>query len=76
MGMFALKTGYIVTEKTNSGIIYGYIDYNGEVLVEPKYESITRALEYQNEDDIYLICMERGKKGVIRNIFINNISMV
>ena len=62
-----LKTGYIVTEKTSSGIIYGYIDYNGEMLVEPKYESITRALEYQNEDDIYLICMERGKKGVIKN---------
>lgn len=62
-----LKTGYIVTEKTNSGIIYGYIDYNGEMLVEPKYENITRALEYQNEDDIYLIFMERGKKGVIKN---------
>lgn len=62
-----LKTGYIVTEKTKSGIIYGYIDYNGEMLVEPKYESITRALEYQNEEDIYLIFMERGKKGVIKN---------
>ncbi len=62
-----LRTGYIVTEKTNSGIIYGYIDYNGEMLVEPKYENITRALEYQNEDDIYLIFMERGKKGVIKN---------
>lgn len=62
-----LRTGYIVTEKTNSGIIYGYIDYNGEILVEPKYENITRALEYQNEDDIYLIFMERGKKGVIKN---------
>ena len=62
-----LKTGYIVTEKTKSGIIYGYIDYNGEMLIEPKYENITRALEYQNEDDIYLIFMERGKKGVIKN---------
>ena len=62
-----LKTGYIVTEKTKTGIIYGYIDYNGEMLVEPKYENITRALEYQNEDDIYLIFMERGKKGVIKN---------
>lgn len=62
-----LKTGYIVTEKTSTGIIYGYIDYNGKMLVEPKYESITRALEYQNEDDIYLIFMNRGKKGVIKN---------
>lgn len=62
-----LKTGYIVSEKTSTGIIYGYIDYNGEVLVLPKYESITRALEYQNEDDIYLVFMEKGKKGVIKN---------
>ena len=62
-----LKTGYIVTEKTSTGIIYGYIDYNGKMLVEPKYESITRALEYQNEDDIFLIVMNRGKKGVIKN---------
>lgn len=62
-----LKTGYVVTEKTSTGIIYGYIDYNGKILVEPKYESISRALEYQNEDDIYLIFMNRGKKGVIKN---------
>ena len=62
-----LKTGYIVSEKTPTGIIYGYIDYNGEVLVEPKYESISRALEYENENDIYLIFMDHGKKGVIKN---------
>ena len=37
------------------------------MLLEPKYESITRALEYENEDDIYLIFMDGGKKGVIKN---------
>ena len=37
------------------------------MLVEPEYESISRALEYENEDDIYLIFMENGKKGVIQN---------
>lgn len=62
-----LKTGYIVSERTDSGIIFGYIDYNGKMLVEPEYESISRALEYENEDDIYLIFMENGKKGVIQN---------
>lgn len=60
------KTGYIISEKTDTGIIYGYINYKGKVLIEPKYESITRALEYDKED-IYLIVMENGKKGVIRN---------
>ena len=62
-----LKTGYIVSEKTSTGIIYGYIDYNGKVLVEPQYELISRALEYENEEDIYLIFMDHGKKGVIKN---------
>ncbi len=61
-----LKTGYIISEKTNSGIIYGYIDYKGKTLISPKYESISRSLEYDNED-IYLVVMENGKKGVVKN---------
>lgn len=60
------KTGYIVSEKTNTGIIYGYINYEGKMLIEPKYELITRCLEY-DEDDVYLIFMNNGKKGVIKN---------
>jgi hypothetical protein len=60
------KTGYIISEKTNSGIIYGYIDYNGKMIIEPKYESITRCLEYE-DDDIYLVFMQNGKKGVMKN---------
>ena len=61
-----LRTGYIISEKTSSGIIYGYVDYTGKMIIEPKYESITRALEYE-DDDVYLIFMDRGKKGVIKN---------
>lgn len=61
-----LKTGYIVSEKTSSGIIYGYIDYNGKMIISPKYEDISRALEYDT-NDIYLIFMDKGKKGVIKN---------
>jgi len=58
--------GYIVSEKTKAGIMYGYINSNGKMLVSTKYESISRAREYE-EDDIYLIFMENGKKGVIKN---------
>lgn len=61
-----LKTGYIISEKTNSGIIYGYIDYNGKMLISPKYEDITRVLEY-DDNEIYLIFMDKGKKGVIKD---------
>ena len=60
------KTGYITKIKTKTGDIFGYIDYRGKVIIEAKYEAIERVLEY-NEDDTYLICMNRGKKGVYRN---------
>lgn len=60
------KTGYIISEKTKTGILYGYSDYTGKILVEPKYESITRIQE-NSKDDIFLIFMDRGKKGVLEN---------
>lgn len=60
------KTGYIVAKKTKTGIDFGYIDYQGNTLLEPKYETLERALEY-DEDDIYLIAMQKGKKGVFKN---------
>jgi hypothetical protein len=36
------------------------------MIIEPKYESITRCLEYE-DDDIYLVFMQNGKKGVMKN---------
>ena len=61
------KAGYVVSEKTNTGIIYGYINYEGKMLVEPKYESITRLSDDVEDEDVYLVFMENGKKGVIKN---------
>ncbi len=60
------RTGYIISEKTSKGIFFGYIDYSGKMLVEPKYELISRFPEYEDEV-IYLYFMENGKKGVIKN---------
>lgn len=60
------KTGYITKEKTKTGDIFGYIDFNGKTILETKYEAIERALEYE-ENELYLICMNRGKKGVYKN---------
>ena len=39
---------------------------NGEILLNVKYESLERALEY-DDNNIYLIAMENGKKGVFKN---------
>lgn len=67
------NTGYIISEKTKEGIIYGYANSDGKIIVEPKYESISRAIE-GSSSKIYLIVMERGKKGVLEdgNILIKN----
>ncbi|MGN1299555.1 MAG: WG repeat-containing protein [Candidatus Scatovivens sp.] len=60
------KTGYITKIKTNSGDIFGYIDYKGNIIIDTKYESIERVLEYE-DNEVYLICMDRGKKGVYKD---------
>lgn len=60
-------TGYIVSLKTDTGIIYGYIDYMGNEMLKPEYETITRVLEYDDTDDIYIIVRNQGKKGVFKN---------
>ena len=60
------KAGFIVSEKNKNGINYGYIDYKGKSILDTKYESIERTLEY-DEEDIFLIVMQNGKKGVFKN---------
>ena len=60
------NTGYIVSIKTNNGIMYGYYNSTGKKVLDTKYESITRVLEYEDEAN-YLIVMSNGKKGVLRN---------
>ena len=60
-------SGYIVSIKTDTGIMYGYIDYKGDELLKTEYETITRVLEYDDKDDIYLVVRNNGKKGVFKN---------
>ena len=60
------KTGYIVAQKAKDGINFGYIDAKGNVVLDTKYEAIERALEYDDEN-AYLIAMQKGKKGVFKN---------
>lgn len=60
------KTGYIVSQKNKDGVSFGYVDYKGKIILDTKYETLERALEY-DEEDIYLIVMQKGKKGVFKN---------
>lgn len=59
--------GYIVSSKTDTGVMYGYIDYTGKSVLSLQYETISRVLEYDNKNDIYLVVRNKGKKGVFKN---------
>ena len=58
--------GYIVSKTKEEGYRYGYINLNGKELVEPKYNDLYRITE-KNSKDIYIICAENGKYGLIIN---------
>ena len=60
------QAGYIIGIKTSNGFMYGYLDYDGEEMLDQKFESISRVPKY-NTSDYYLIVMNNGKKGVYKN---------
>lgn len=60
------KAGYIVGTKGKNGFTYGYLNNFAEKVLDGDFESITRVLKY-DDDNIYLIVMTNGKKGVYKN---------
>ena len=60
------NAGYIVGTKGENGFIYGYLNNFAERILEENFESISRVLKYDDEN-IYLIVMTNGKKGVYKN---------
>lgn len=59
--------GYIVGKNIDSVYNYGYIKNNGEILLKPEYTSISRILNIEDEDNIYLIVQDKTKVGLIKN---------
>ena len=53
--------GYIVSNTTNEGYRYGYIDKEGNKILDANYNDLYR-LNYEGE--IYLICAENGRYGL------------
>jgi hypothetical protein len=62
-----MDSGFIVQIKTSEGYRYGYIDKNGKVLLETEYNEINRITEIEDNENIYLLAMENGKQGVVKN---------
>ena len=57
-----IDSGFIVSNKTDDGYRYGYITNKNKVILEPKYNEISRILK--EDKDIYLIVSENGKFGL------------
>lgn len=66
--------GYIVSTKTNEGYRFGYINNKGKVLLEDKYNQISRINEIIDDDNVYLLSYQNGQAGLNRNsqTIINN----
>lgn len=60
------KSGYIVSKTTEEGYRYGYVNLEGKEIIEVKYNDLYRITEIDS-DDIYVICAENGKYGLIKN---------
>lgn len=59
-------TGYIVGTKTDTGYLYGYLDADGDNVLDVEFESISRVLKY-NDNASFLIVMTNGRRGVYKD---------
>lgn len=59
--------GYIVSKNVNSNYNYGYIKYNGKMLLKPEYTSISRIIDINDTENIYLIVQNMTKYGLVKN---------
>lgn len=60
------NAGFIISEKTEEGYRYGYIDYKGKRILKPEFTKIERVNEIQG-DNIYFIAYKNGQAGLMRN---------
>ena len=59
--------GYIISNTTEEGYRYGYIDYKGKLVLEPEYNELSRIVEISDNENAYLLCAKNGQFGVMKN---------
>ena len=57
------EEGFIVSNTTNEGYRYGYIDYKGNKVLNTEFNQIIRI---DNKNDIYFIVSKNGKYGLYK----------
>ena len=58
-----VEAGFIVSNTTNEGYRYGYINYEGKKFLNTEYNEIIRV---NNQTDVYLIAAKDGKYGLYK----------
>lgn len=61
------NAGYIVSNITEDGYRYGYIDVNGNVILTPEYNEISRIVDIKDNTNVYLITAQNGQYGMFKN---------
>lgn len=66
--------GYIVCITSDEGYRYGYVDINGEELIKPEYNELSRITEIEDPNTPYFILAKNGQYGVFngKNELIKN----
>lgn len=59
--------GYIVSNKTEEGYRYGYLNNKGKEVLGTEYNEISRVTEILDNENVYLICAQNGQYGVNKN---------
>lgn len=60
-------TGFIVSQKTESGYRYGYINYRGKMILHTEYTELERVTGIANEKELYFIAFKEGQAGLLKN---------
>lgn len=60
-------SGYVISNKTNNGYRYGYLNYKLEKILKTEYNELSRVLEISDGQDVYIIASKNGKFGVTKN---------
>ena len=61
------KAGYIVGVKTEEGFRYGYVDINGNTILNTEFNEISRVSNIKDDNDIYFIASKNGQYGIYKN---------
>lgn len=61
------NAGYIISNTTEDGYRYGYIDVNGNIILKPEYTEVSRIIDIEDNKNIYLIAAQNGQYGIFKN---------